>query len=256
MHGLAFVRVCFSLRRAEQCLEAEYVKIGLTALCFFFPLSSAHNSLTSERSCRLQPSIHSQKKEGSVASAFVSPAFDSVGECISLRVLCKPCMPPTYFHSQCNETLMCKSNFPCAPLESEGEKKWLSRAIWSKIPNTTFHKYTAQRSAKGYSATVLPAVHLTKLRLLVLGRKGHGGKSLWRSIRQFSVGSAADAQVIYSEGARTAWWRMLADILPCLPNFFLLQQFDLWGTIWHGPRYHGCAPSLCFHWEAEISNLK
>lgn len=63
-----------------------------------------------------------KKKEGSVASAFVLPAFDSVGECISLRVLCKPCMPLTYFHSQCNETLMCKSNFPCAPLESEGKK--------------------------------------------------------------------------------------------------------------------------------------
>lgn len=89
----------------------------------FFPLSSAHDSLTSERSCRLQPSIHSQKKEGSVASAFVLPAFDSVGECISLRALCKPCMPLTHFHSQCNETLMCKSNFPCATLQSEGGKK-------------------------------------------------------------------------------------------------------------------------------------
>lgn len=47
-----------------------------------------------------------------------------------------------------------------------------------------------------------PAVPRINLLLSVLGRKGHAGKSLWGSIRQFSVGSAADTQVIYSEGAR------------------------------------------------------
>lgn len=169
-----------------------------------------------------------KKKEGSVVSAFVLPAFDSVEECISLRALCKPCMPLTYFHSRCNETLMCKSNFPCAPLQSEGKKNDSAGPSNPRFPTQHFTSTQHNDPRRVIPLQFSPAVHLTKLRLLVLGRKGHGGKSLWRSIRQFSVGSAADAQVIYSEGARTAWWRMLADTLPCLPNFF----FSFPSTVW------------------------
>lgn len=61
--------------------------------------------------------------------------------------------------------------------------------------------------------------------LCVLRRKGQCRKSLWESIRQFSVRSAADTQVIYSEGAGASasrigsgGERMLVDILPCSPN--------------------------------------
>lgn len=122
---------------------------------------------------------------------------------------------------------MCKNSFPCASPEfvenDSAEPSNLRIPCKPFCPNRYTYKDLFQHSFS-------PTVTLTKLLLWVLGRKGHTGKSLWGSIRQFSVRSVADTQVIYSEGAAAMIGSdsvcMWVDILPCLPNLILNTGHD------------------------------
>lgn len=118
------------------------------------------------------------------------------------------------------------------------------------IPNKPFCPHTNKPTQRAYSSTVPPTVPLTKLLLWVLGRKGHAGRSLWGSIRQFSVGSATDTQVIYSEGAgaRTdsGGVHMLVDISACLPNLSL-NTLIMTNSVCNVLEQSGDAPAPCFH---------
>lgn len=187
-----FVCVCFSLRCVEQCPEAEYSKKDRQVLVL---------PLCSRRSHPRVLSIQNGKGRKCM-SVFVLCAFDLVQECTVF-----PWESPVS-HAWSFPI------FTSIGMRPNAQKQFpicLTR-IWGKITqqdhvisNSQYSFLQTQTNTSGYFSTVFPTVSLTKLLLLsVLGRKGHAGKSLWRSITQFSVGSAADTQVIYSEGARTS----------------------------------------------------
>lgn len=112
------------------------------------------------------------------------------------------------FHLHWNKTLCAK---PISHVPHQQRRNDSVGPSNLQIPSTT------QTHTKAYSSWVFTPLPPTKL-LLVWERNGCAGKSVWRSIRQFPDRSAADTQLIYSEGARTG---VLVDILLRLPNVSL-----------------------------------
>lgn len=180
-------------------------------------------------------------------SAFVLYVFELVEEYISLRQLSKPCCSFPIFTSMGTEYV--RKRFPMCLTRVRGKMTQQDHLI-SQFPINLFAQ-TQTNTYKGLIPVQLPpTVPPPKLLLLVLGRKGHAGKSLWGSIRQFSVGSAADTQVIYSEGARartgSGGVHMLVDILPCLPNLSL-NSLIMTNSFCNVLEQSGDAPPPCFH---------
>lgn len=136
-------------------------------------------------------------------SAFVLYVFSLLEECFFPRdsSVSHACSFPI-FTSMGTEYL--QKRFPMCLTRVKGKMTQQDHLI-SQFPINLFtqtHTHT-----KADSSTVPPTVPPTKLLLWVLRRKGHAGKSLRGSIRQFSVRSAADTQVIYTEGVGDEGWR-------------------------------------------------
>lgn len=133
---------------------------------------------------------------------------------------------------------MHKSDFPCASHESmENDSAGPSNL---PIPWKPFCSYrpTHRCTHRLIPAQFSPYSNPDKTAAVGPGEERPHWKIAWRSIRQFSVGSAADTWVIYSEGAAAMIGSegvcMLVDILPYLPNLILNAGHDK--RLLHCPR--------------------
>lgn len=142
-----------------------------------------------------------KRKKVHVCFCFGCVWFGTGMYCISLRKPCKPRMILPYFHFHWNETQCAKaiSHMPHQNLR----KNYSAGPCNLQFPILLFANANKHIGVFQYSFPY----SISDKTAAVVGpgeKRPRAGKSLWRSITQFSVGSAADTQVIYSEGARTS----------------------------------------------------
>lgn len=78
------------------------------------------------------------------------------------------------------------------------------------------------------------------------GKDGHARKSLWGSIRQFSVRSVADTGHLLLRGRRIGSGGLLVEISPCL-SYLSLNTLIMTNSFCNVPEQSRYTPPPCFH---------